>query len=160
MPEDVAVAWQVYHTAIVSRIRPLSDWTERWVEWQIGGVPFHGRVDCVDDQGTVRDTKPKKRRPTQDDINDSLQLTAYWEAVRQITGTAPKAVAWDVLVRNKQPVAETNLAGGSPKEVSRLTRIVLTVLEGADKSIIYPNWGVAMGCATCPFRERCITDNT
>lgn len=150
-------AWDVFHAAIASHVRPLPGWTERWVEWTLGGVPFHGRIDCVDDQLTVRDTKTKKRRPSQDDIHHSLQLTAYWEAVRQIVGDTPKAVAWDCLIRTKTPVAETYLSDRADRDVSRLTRIVTTALEAADKGYIWPHWG-SLGCGSCPFRDRCLTD--
>lgn len=159
MPEDVQAAWAVYEREIAARVRPLEGWTERWVEWDLGGVPMHGRIDCVDDQLTVRDTKTKKRRPSQDEVHHSLQLTAYWEGVRQTLGEMPKAVAWDVLVRNKQPVAETYLADRTPGDVARLTRIVHTVLEQADKGLIYPRWGaVDAYCGGCPFRNQCLED--
>ncbi len=157
LPDDVQAAWTVFEREIARRVRPLPGWTERWVTWTLGGVHFTGRIDCVDDQLTVRDTKTKRRRPAQDDVHHALQLTAYWEAVRQTLGDPPKAVAWDVLVRNKQPVAETYLADRQPRDVARLTHIVLTVLEQADKGLIYPHWG-SLGCPTCPFRDRCLTD--
>lgn len=159
MAEDVAEAFAVYREAIASKVRPMEGWTERWIEWEIGGVPFHGRIDCVDDQLTVRDTKTKSRRPNQEDVNHALQLTGYWEGVRQTLGESPKAVAWDVLVRNKKPVAETYIADRTPQDVGRLTRIVHTVLEQADKGLIYPRWGqMDAFCAACPFRDHCIVD--
>lgn len=160
MTTDIAEAFAVFDAEIASRVRPLApEWVERWVDYTIAGVPFIGKIDLVDDQLTVRDNKTKSRRPSQQDANDSIQLTAYWEAVRQIIGEAPKAVAWDVLVRNKKPAAETYISDRQPRDVARLERIVLTGFEGADKGYIIPNWG-GLYCAVCPFRERCIEDHS
>lgn len=159
LSEELQAAWIIYEREIAARVRPLPEWTERWIHWTLGGVPFVGRIDCLDDQLTIRDTKTKKRRPSQEDVNQSLQLTAYWEAVRQILGETPKAVAWDVLVRNKQPVAETYIADRTAQDVDRLTRIVLAVLEQADRNLIYPRWGqLDAGCGYCPFRDHCQKD--
>lgn len=157
LAEDQQAAFAVYEAAIASHITPLEGWTERWVRWDLKGIPFHGKIDCVDNQLTVRDTKTKKRRPSADDVHDSLQLTAYWEAVRQTLGERPKAVAWDVLVRNKQPVAETYLSERRERDVDRLTRIVHTVTETIDKGLLFPHWG-ALGCPQCPYRTTCLND--
>lgn len=159
MAPDIAAAFEVFDRDIASRVRPLEGWVERWVDYTLGGVPFVGKIDVVDDQLTVRDNKTKNRRPSQQDVNDSIQLTAYWEAVRQIAGETPKAVAWDVLVRNKTPVAETYIADRQPRDVARLERIVLVGFEAVDKGYIIANWG-GLYCGSCPFRERCIEDNS
>lgn len=157
--DDLKYAWTIYHEAIAKRVKPLTDWVERWVTYTIGGIPFRGRIDLVDVFGTIRDTKTKKRRPAQNEVDDSLQLTAYWEAFRQITGERPKAVAWDVLVRNKVPIADTFISDRAEQDVARLTKIAIATLEAADKGHIWPNWGT-QGCAWCAFRDRCIEDNT
>jgi RecB family exonuclease len=154
---DLAAAWTAYRDAIAQHVRPLPDWVERWVTFTLADAPFVGRIDCVDDQLTVRDTKTRARRPTQDELNDSLQLTAYWAAVAQTLGTPPRAVAWDLLIRLKTPVAETWIADRTPRDVARLERIVARVLTAQAQGHIWPHWG-SLGCSTCPYRDRCLTD--
>jgi len=157
MPEDLAAGWQVFHAEIARRVRPLPGWTERWIDFTLAGIPFRGRIDVVDDQLTIRDTKTKKRRPTQEEVNDSLQLTAYWAAVRQVLGDRPKAVAWDLLIWTKTPQATTYLADRTERDVARLEHIVEQVLDAADRGYWWRHWG-CLGCATCPYRGRCVEE--
>ncbi len=159
MAADMATAFETFKREIASRVRPLGpDLVERWVHYTLGGLPFVGKIDVVDVQVTIRDNKTKSRRPSQQDTDDSLQLTAYWEAVRQELGELPKAVAWDLLVRNKTPAAETFISDRRPRDVARLSHIVLTAFEQVDKAGPFPNWG-CQNCGRCPFRERCIQDH-
>lgn len=157
LSEDLAQAWTVYHTAIARHVVPLPGWTERWITFRLAGALFRGRIDVVDQQLTVRDTKTRRRRPSQEDVNDSLQLTAYYAGVQQTLGEWPKAVAWDCLIRNKQPVAETYLADRTPADVDHLQRVVDRVLNAIAKEIFVPAWG-CLGCVSCPFRARCRTE--
>jgi hypothetical protein len=158
MTDDLAQAWAIYEAQVARHVRPKGpEWVEVWLTCTLAGAPFHGRVDVVDAQGYIRDTKTRARRPAQDDLNTSLQLTTYWEAYRQTTGETPRGVVWDLLIRTKTPAAETWVAERTPRDVARLERIVGRVLDAQAKGHVWPHWG-SLGCSTCPFRERCITD--
>lgn len=76
---------------------------------ELPGFPFDlaGTIDVQEGTKAVRDTKTTGKTPPANVADVSEQLTVYAMANRAIDGAAPKTVALDYLIDNKEPVART-----------------------------------------------------
>src|SRR5690606_28174556 len=90
---------EVYENQVAPTFEPVA--VEQRLEADIAGVKVSAVVDVIDAGGHVRDTKTSKRKPNQDDLDESLQATIYDIAFTQHYGHPPKGVVFDYLLRRK-----------------------------------------------------------
>ena len=148
----------LYHETVLSEIDPAA--VEVPVEYTLADVPFLGRLDVVEVDGTVRDLKTSARRPAAGDLAKNLQATAYWEAYRQLCGEPPAAIIFDYLVATKTPAAESYRIGRTADDVTRLEYVVDGVARDLSLQRFYPNPASPYCSATgCPFYARCMHDH-
>ncbi len=142
----------LYATQILPQIRPAA--VEVPIDFTLGDVPMVGRVDVVEVDGTIRDLKTSKRKPSHHDLDASLQATAYWEAVRQLGGEPPSTVIFDYLVQTKTPAAASLTTERGPQQVRELAATVEGVVNAIEQGHVWPNWQSPY-CGHCPFQALC-----
>lgn len=158
-PDAIALAAEaetlvtLYAGEIAPQFEPAL--VEQRTEVVVGGVPFTAVLDVITSDGWVRDTKTARRRPSENDITGSLQATVYTLAYQSLAGEPSQGVAFDYLIRNKTPVAQTYATARGRPDFDRLARIVEGVTEAATRGRYYPNPQSKFGCAGCPFRAQC-----
>ena len=90
-----------YHAAAAPSVEPTS--VERpWVLDVLGTempIQVVGRIDLETADGAIRDTKTSAKSPKADAADTSLQLTMYALARLRESGTLPRKVALDFVVR-------------------------------------------------------------
>lgn len=144
---------QLYETNVAPTFTPVA--AEQRSEIELGGAKFTVVLDTITDDAWVRDLKTSKRRPSQADIDESLQATAYSRGYRELTGEPSKGVAFDYLIRKKNPEAVTFTTHRDADDERRLERIVEGVIQAAGEGRFYPNPMNKFGCGTCPYRNEC-----
>lgn len=128
---------------------------EQRLEFEAAGATFTAVFDLVDEHGRIRDLKTANRRPSAGDIADNLQATAYSMAYRQHTGEVEGGIAFDYLIRNKTPLAETYPTTRDERDHARFERITEGVLEAVAHGHFFPNTQSKFGCGSCAFRNSC-----
>ena len=142
----------LYAADILPHIRPAA--VEVPVDFTLGDVPMVGRIDVVEVDGTIRDLKTGKRKPSLHDLEASLQATAYWEAVRQLGGEPRSTVVFDYLVQTKTPAAVSVSTERGPHRVRELIATVEGVTNAIEQGHVWPNWQSPF-CGSCPFQTLC-----
>ncbi len=125
--------------------------TEEWFEVQIAGTKLAGRIDridrCADESVTIVDYKTGKAR-SQEDADESLQLSIYAMAVRDKWGYRVGALAFHNL--------EENVAVISRRTDFQLEQARERV-QGVARHIADGNFQPKLGfhCTFCAFRGLC-----
>jgi DNA helicase-2/ATP-dependent DNA helicase PcrA len=136
-----------------ARIAPLPEVleTERRFELQVGSTKVAGRVDRVDRTGaeTVAIVDYKTGKPkSQDDADESLQLSLYALAARESFGKRADRLIFHNL-ENNTAVSTTRSDG----ELEAAKLRVRKVAEGIAQGEFPPN--PKYHCAFCPYRNLC-----
>lgn len=121
----------------------------------IDGVLFQGYIDLAEVDGSIRDFKTAKRTPNQDEIEKSIQLTAYALAYRELTGEKEARVGLDYTVGLKTGTKIVRLETEiDDQRIERFKRLVKGVAESIKSGIFYPN-EEGFGCSFCPYKDIC-----
>jgi DNA helicase-2/ATP-dependent DNA helicase PcrA len=125
--------------------------TERRFELQVGSARLAGRVDRIDRTGpdTVAIVDYKTGKPqSQDDADESLQLSLYALAARETWGKhADRLVLYNL--ENNTPVCSTRTDGELEAAKLRVQKVAAEIAEG--KFSAKPGYH----CAFCPYRNLC-----
>jgi hypothetical protein len=125
-------------------------------------VKLIGYIDILE-ADAVRDTKTSRRTPAQDAADDSLQLTFYALAVRELDGQPPRYVALDYLVDNKrQAFATCRTSLRTQDDYDSLILRIRRYLAALEHGVFQPAqptdwWCSKRWCSywtTCPFARR------
>jgi DNA helicase-2/ATP-dependent DNA helicase PcrA len=131
--------------------RPEVIETERRFELQVGSARLAGRVDRIDRTGpdTVAIVDYKTGKPqSQDDADESLQLSLYALAARETWGKhADRLVLYNL--ENNTPVCSTRTDGELEAAKLRVQKVAAEIAEG--KFSAKPGYH----CAFCPYRNLC-----
>ncbi|MBU6415455.1 PD-(D/E)XK nuclease family protein [Patescibacteria group bacterium] len=103
------------------------------------GYTFLGRMDLVDDQNRIRDTKTSARTPTKDQVDTDLQMTAYALGFRVKTGTTEKGLIMDYLIKNKAPKIMSVETKRTREDIDRLLKILGHIANAVEKGIFFCN---------------------
>lgn len=101
------------------------------------GYTFVGRMDLVDDKGRIRDTKTTAKSPTQDMIDNDLQLTAYALGFRVKTGKIENGLMVDAIVKNSSPKLVSIETKRSREDIDRLMRILSQIANAVERGVFY-----------------------
>jgi DNA helicase II / ATP-dependent DNA helicase PcrA len=125
--------------------------TEHKFQFQAGTAKLTGRVDRMDRTGpdsvAIVDYKTGKPK-SQDDADDSLQLSLYALAVRETLGKHADRLIFHNL-ENNTPVCTTRTDAELEEAKSRVEEVAQGVAEG--RFFAKPGYH----CAFCPYRNLC-----
>src|SRR5690606_24288335 len=144
---------KLYAENIAPAFKPIA--VEQRVEFELGGTLFTAVLDTITEDYTVRDLKTSRRRPSESDIAENIQATAYSRGFRALTGEPAKSVTFDYLIRKKKPEAVSIESQRDAKDEARLERIVEGVVRAVDQGHFYPNPTNKFGCKGCPYNAIC-----
>lgn len=144
---------KLYAENIAPAFKPIA--VEQRVEFELGGTLFTAVIDTITEDYTVRDLKTSRRRPSESDIAENIQATAYSRGFRALTGEPAKSVTFDYLIRKKKPEAVSIESQRDAKDEARLERIVEGVVRAVDQGHFYPNPTNKFGCKGCPYNAIC-----
>lgn len=144
---------QLRHFFEGARSRPAPEVieTERRFELQVGSAKVTGRVDRIDRTGpeTVAIVDYKTGKPwSQDDADDSLQLSLYALASRETWGKhADRLILYNL--ENNTPVCTTRTDGELEETKMRVQKVADEIAAG--KFAAKPGYH----CSFCPYRNLC-----
>jgi len=122
-------------------------------------IDLVGVFDLVEadeaDQPVVVDHKTAGKRPSDLELDQNLQLSAYGYAVRMLRelGDDPVLLRVDLLIKNKKPVLEQRFTLRGPDQDVKLVRLAGDLLQAMDREVFPPNPG--WQCGTCQVRSHC-----
>ncbi len=153
--ETISLA-TLYHKEVAPTVQPVA--VEQKVEVEFENTPYSllGYIDVLDDQGYIRDTKTASKSPSENEINKSLQLTAYAMAHRTLYGKEEAGVKLDYLVQTKTPKVVTLEGKRTQKDIERFLKTMGIVAHAIDNQIFYPNENNYLcGPEKCGYWEIC-----
>lgn len=134
--------------------------TEQKVRIVLPNAPYDllGIVDLQDDRGRVTDFKTAKRKKSQKDVDDSVQLTIY-AAAAAVRGTPASEVALDTLVNNKTPTRQRLVSPRDENDyralASRTNAVIAAITAGSFPPTMPGSWWCSPDwCgywSTCPY---------
>ena len=122
----------------------------------IGGVRVRGRIDILEENGTIRDIKTAARKPeSQISGRNAMQLAIY----TAITPGASGKVAIDTLVKTKTPQL-IQITQSIDEQDKRAPELQIPVIRDAMRSGYYPPSRDSMMCSrrNCGFWRVCETE--
>lgn len=130
---------RTYHLELAPKIQPILVEQEILLPIEPYGILLKGYVDLVDDKLWVRDTKTAMRSPNADEINKSLQLSAYAYSLQKITGEMPKGVALDYVVATKVPKVVVLEGTRTEQQINRFVNTAARVGRAISEGCFYPS---------------------
>ncbi|RQV95827.1 PD-(D/E)XK nuclease family protein [bacterium] len=116
-------------------------------------LDLKGVIDLIEENDTIVDHKTSARVMDENAIANSLQLTAYSYAYRQLFGRKESGIRIDNITKTKRPRIERFPAVRNEQDHVRLFSIAKGVLTGILNEIFIPN--PSWMCADCEFAEHC-----
>lgn len=151
-------------TLITMYFNQFSDWRPQIVE-ETFEVPIpgrkhrkpktiRGRMDLVVDD-TIVELKTSSRTYAQSEVDNSLQLTTYAWAYKQLYGRLPIELKTVVLVRTKVPKICTLVTQRTEQDCEELMGIIAPVIRAIKLKTFHKNYISKYGCGSCTFRTIC-----
>ena len=144
---------RVYMTNAAPAIQPAA--VELPVEGVIGGVPVHGFIDVLTDEGMVVDLKTSSKKPTGVSASHRLQVATY-------AMLAPGANGWarrDVVTKTKTVGHFEQTFQVTPADRTYTERLYSITLDQMQTGLIAPNRG-SFCCSrhNCSYWAACESD--
>ena len=135
--DSVAVLSGLYADEVSPTIQPVH--VEKSIDVTLEGViPIKTIIDCIDDQGNLRDYKTAGKKKVQKDIDDSLQFTLYHIAYLQEYGKEPASLKMDVLIDKKTPEYQILESKRSIENGILAVRKIHAVVDALQKEVFLP----------------------
>ncbi|OGS23236.1 MAG: hypothetical protein A2252_09125 [Elusimicrobia bacterium RIFOXYA2_FULL_39_19] len=145
---------KVYHAELSPKIQPVSVEEHFILEFEAPvEYGFQGYMDVIDAESNIRDSKTAKRSYAQNAAENDLQLTAYNLAYKFLKGKEPKALIFDVMVKNKTPKVQT--ISSPPRgeaQLNRLLKLIGFVSKSIKTGVFYPCENGQV-CSWCGYRK-------
>ena len=123
--------------------------TGRYVEQTI-----QGRIDLVSN-GIVSELKTSSKSFTQDQADESLQLTFYSWAYQYLYGKPADGLKLIALIKTQAPKIQVLETKREMSDFSRLYNLMTGVISAIEKEVFYPNPMSLYGCNNCQFQNAC-----
>lgn len=149
---------RLYHKEKMPTITPTA--TEVGFEIDFKNKPYTllGFMDLTDKDGFIRDHKVTGRTPNESDIKHNQQLTAYSLGYRHLYGKAEKGVAFDYLVRGKNPKIVTHKSRRTAADHKRFLTNVAYIMQAIEQQQFYcfhnPMTAWVCNDTWCAYEER------
>jgi hypothetical protein len=144
--DEGVAAVEVYMKTFSPKIQPFM--VEQEIDVPLENVEFsiRCRVDVVDIQSGIHDTKTSSKTPALDLAEDDFQLTSYDIAHRHILGIPPTKLYLDYLVRSKIPkVVPLESDPRTDKQIDEalkeFSQVARAIRDGAFYRCSPRNWG-------------------
>ena len=122
-------------------------------------IDLVGVIDLVEadtnHQPVIVDHKSIARRPSDSDLHQNLQLSAYGYAIRMLRELQDRKVLMriDCLIKNKNPVFEQRYTLRTPSTDRKFELLARNVIHAIENEAFFPNPG--WGCNGCQVRNHC-----
>jgi len=128
-----------YQTEIAPTVQPV--YIEEKVEISFDNTDYDllGVIDLIDETKQIRDTKTSARTPSEKDIQNSLQLSAYSIMYRTLTGEEETGISLDYVVATKTPKTVRLQAQRTEEDRQRFLRIMGIIAHNIKCKNFYPN---------------------
>jgi len=150
----------LYHKTFAPKRQPIAVQHEFSVELEIDGedgryIPMKAIADLIED-GAVRDLKTSRSRKSYSDLVRSIQMGIYAAAYEAVWGTLP-LISYELLLRQKTPVALPVEAPGAAVDMRRLMAIIERVVRGIEEEQFMPASPMAWWCTEkwCGYWSLC-----
>lgn len=145
----------LYSDDMAPTIQPVE--AEKRIEFEIDGTKIVSIIDCIDEDGNIRDAKVTGRKKNQKDIDKSLQLTMYYQAYEHEYHETPRGVTYDVLVDRKVPEYQLLESVRVQRDFVNLEHIVKSVKDGISKGVFLPASEGSWNCDPrwCGYYHSC-----
>jgi CRISPR/Cas system-associated exonuclease Cas4 (RecB family) len=100
---------------------------------------FKGYIDLIDVGSRLIDIKLRSRRFSEKEQETDLQLTSYFVGYREVFGTNPKEIAWDLTLTQKKIQYERVPVTRGEIDVKHFLLTVADVAKAIQTGIFYPN---------------------
>lgn len=146
---------KAFKEKILPDIKPVA--IEQRMETIVAGARFTCVLDACDADGVLHDFKTADRKPSENDIHESLQGTIYSKAFREHFGRPETKIVFQYLIERKKGGVDVVPIQTERTEADYvwLESVVKGVIEGVKRGHFYPNPNNKFGCAKCPFRQQC-----
>jgi RecB family exonuclease len=153
-PRDIRTSGEALTRKYMLEAAPAIHPKEVEIEVQglIGGVPVRGRVDILEENGTIRDIKTSSRKPDGISGRNAMQLAIY----AAITPGASGQVAIDTLVKTKTPQL-IQITQELDEQDRMAPELQIPVIRDAMRSGYYPPARDSMLCSrrNCAYWRYC-----
>jgi CRISPR/Cas system-associated exonuclease Cas4 (RecB family) len=152
-----------YYEEYGSQIVPFVDaeglpFVERKHTFEIvPGLKVFGIMDVITDDGFIRDYKTSSKSPSQNIIDEKIQLPVYSMMYRDLFGQKESGVGFDYIVNLKKEKKAMRLETEGPIDDNRIERTKQTfvgVAKSISAGIFYPN-EESNSCGYCSFKKIC-----
>lgn len=150
----------LYADEVSPTIQPVE--VEKEIDIDFSGIKIKSIIDCIDENGNVRDFKTAGRSKNQKEVDESLQLAIYSLAYEAAFNKLPLYLILDVLVDTKKPKYQ-NLFISPPNGVLRQVNYTVQAVHNAiQKGVFLPAAEGSWSCSekfcgyweTCPFKQN------
>ena len=100
---------------------------------------FKGYIDVIDTCNRLLDIKLRSKRYSDKDKDTDLQLTSYFVGYREVFGTNPEEIAWDVTLLQKEIKFERVPVTRTETDIKHFLLTVADVAKAIRTGIFYPN---------------------
>lgn len=157
--EDVRELAFLHHDELAPNLRPTALEVRIEAEFPELPCPYIGRIDIIDEDVDVHDTKTKRKAPEKDLAHTSEQLTTYWGLFCAHKKRPPRRLAFDVLWRTpKGTVGQRALLTTRDDDAWRI-KIArsLRMIEAIEKEIFLPAPVDHWACSPrwCSYTDVC-----
>ena len=116
-----------------------------------------GRIDNIDAEDALRDTKTANKKKNQNEVDCSDQLTFYALAHEYLFGKPPTKIVMDTLVCTKIAKYDPIITKRNHDDITMLIRRIYAVIEGMKKGVYLPSDPTKWQCNPrwCGYYETC-----
>lgn len=154
MTAEISVAHAKY---ITPTVKPKL--IEEYFKIPIPGREYFitGRVDCIEEDLTVRDTKSASMIPNIVALEYSDQLTVYAMAVNYKYNVFPKMIKQDYLIKDNDGTCRTltMVTTRNKEHVNRLLRRIDVMFDAVQAGIYTPANASNQTCGYCGYKDQC-----
>jgi len=121
---------------------------------QFEGHLVHGKIDMIA-ENIVHEIKTSGRSYSQQEADESLQLTWYAFAYQLLYNRKPENLKFVVLIKTKVPKIQILETTRTQQDFTRLHQLMTNAIKTIQLSAFYPNPLTKYGCGGCPFQSVC-----
>jgi hypothetical protein len=154
---DLAVrAAALFAAEILPQLRPVEIQARFEIEFENRPWSFLGFIDLIEDGHIVVDNKLLSRSPTQADVDQDLQLTAYAAGYQWLYGRLPEKLRFDCVIKTKTLKVARIETVRTEEQIERFYRALGAWADAITSGVVFPRpAGWHCGRETCQYWQEC-----